>query len=211
MFGQCWSWSCRCLFWQRGLNWLREISWFDFSAWLLILVAWKTSGNQKPPDNQALSGISRHPGACRFPDEECIWHSDVILKHGDQFLYVLVSFFFFFFSKPLLHFFSNLVKNHLSWGTKGRKNIKATTLQEYMMLFTWCITWNLRGPNSLLTNGTFLLSKKGVLKMLNDQLYHSMSATFTSFFSSFNFFYSHQHLQPQLSSRQKNLLWAFWD
>lgn len=45
---------------------------------------------------------------------ERTWHSDVILKYGPKFLPVL---------------------NHLARGTKGRKSIKASTLQEYMMLF----------------------------------------------------------------------------
>jgi hypothetical protein len=37
---------------------------------LPIWVAWKTSGNQKPPDDQALSGNPVRPGRCRFPDVE---------------------------------------------------------------------------------------------------------------------------------------------
>jgi hypothetical protein len=45
----------------------------NFSNWLvtkpfLIWVAWNMSGNQKWPDDQALSGIPVLPGVCRFPD-----------------------------------------------------------------------------------------------------------------------------------------------
>ena len=35
---------------------------------LLIWVAWKMSGNQKPSDDQACSGNPVRPGACSFPD-----------------------------------------------------------------------------------------------------------------------------------------------
>lgn len=82
---------------------------------------------------------------------ERTWHSDVILKYGPKFLPVL---------------------NHLARGTKGRKSIKASTLQEYMMLFSWCIARNSRDPETSCVDGIQLLTKKGMLSMLNDQLYH---------------------------------------
>ncbi|KIJ95156.1 hypothetical protein K443DRAFT_11605 [Laccaria amethystina LaAM-08-1] len=80
---------------------------------------------------------------------ERIWHSDVILKYGQKFL-----------------------PNHIAHGSKGRKSIKASTLQEYMMLFSWCIARNSRDPETAVVNGISLLTKKGMLNMLNDQLHH---------------------------------------
>lgn len=57
------------------------------------------------------------------------------------------------------------------------------------MLFTWSIARNSRDPVTLATNGTFLLSKKGVLGMLNNHLHHSKSRTFL-FPSSSNLFFA---------------------
>ena len=55
---------------------------------------------------------------------ECIWHSDIILKHGQNFLPVLMSFSSSFFFEYCV----TTLQNHIAHGSKGQKSIKASTL-----------------------------------------------------------------------------------
>lgn len=100
-----------------------------------------------------------------------IWHSDVILKYGQKFLPVLVSFLSFFF----FDYCVTTLQDHIAHGSKGKKSIRASTLQEYMMFYSWCSTRNSRDLETTNVNGIYLLTKKGMLNMLNDQLHHCKS------------------------------------
>ena len=90
----------------------------DLDHWLTTVQSHSSPSSQKKRDAMEFKWwkfvTTLEPGI----NEERVWHSDVILKHSDKFLYVLVSFFYL----SLSFLFKSCLEPYLSGYERARKH-----------------------------------------------------------------------------------------